>query len=66
MPVDRQEKVGAQVREKSTESDSSDEQTFQSERQAWVSTSMSNKMLMAESSSTRVEATDFSGNNGGN
>jgi hypothetical protein len=44
---------------------SSCEQTFQSERQAWVSTSMSNKMLMAESSSTRVEARDFSGNNGG-
>ena len=37
------------------------EQTFQSERQAWVSTSMSNKMLMEESTSTRVEATDFSG-----
>jgi len=31
------------------------EQTFQSERQAWVSTSMSNKMLMEESTSTRTD-----------
>jgi len=41
------------------------EQIFQSERQAWVSTSMNNKMLMAESSSQRVEASEYGGNGGG-